>query len=123
MFHILEKQIHAAFRHALRTRFELDPEFGLEQPRQSAFGEIAVPVAFQLAKTLRQPPKKAAEQLVEAVGQVPGVAAMEIAGNGYVNIRLDRGAYAFGLLAGAEETFPQTGAKIIVERLKEKFII
>ena len=115
MFHILEKQIHAAFRQALRTRFDLDPEFGLEQPRQSSFGEIAVPVAFQLAKTLRQPPKKAAEQVVEAVGRLPGVAAMEVAGNGYVNIRLDRGAYALALLAGVGETFPETGAKIIVE--------
>jgi arginyl-tRNA synthetase len=115
VFHILEKQIHAAFREALRTRFELDPEFGLEQPRQSSFGEMAVPIAFQLAKTLRQPPKRAAEQLVEAVGQIPGVAAMEIAGNGYVNIRLNRGAYAQALLAGIEESLAESTAKIIVE--------
>ena len=75
------------------------PHFALEQPRQPSFGEMAVPVAFQLAKSLKQPPKKIAADLVAAVGEIPGVAAMEVAGNGYINIRFDRGAYGAALLA------------------------
>jgi arginyl-tRNA synthetase len=115
VFHILEKQIHAAFGEALRTRFNTDAEFSLEQPRQTSFGEIAVPVAFQLAKSLKQPPKKIAEQLVEAVGQIPGVASMEVAGNGYINVRLERGTYAHSLLTAAGESTPASSGKIIVE--------
>ena len=115
MFHTLEKTIHAAFRDRLRAQFGVDAAFALEQPRQGAFGEVAVPIAFQLAKSLKQPPKKIAEELVKAVGEIPGVAAMEVAGNGYINIRFDRGAYGAALLRGEEGEAASAGGKVIVE--------
>ncbi|HTA47497.1 MAG TPA: arginine--tRNA ligase [Bryobacteraceae bacterium] len=115
MFHNLEKQIQAAFRDRLRAQFGVEADFALEQPRQALFGEIAVPVAFQLAKTLKQPPKKIASDLVAAIGEIPGVSAMEVAGNGYINIRFDRGAYAAALLAGSEDSGPASGNKVIIE--------
>jgi arginyl-tRNA synthetase len=115
VFHNLEKQIHAAFRDRLRARFGVESDFALEQPRQPSFGEIAVPIAFQLAKSLKQPPKKIAADLLDAVGDIPGVAAMEVAGNGYINIRFDRGAYAARLLSGAENAPSISGGKVIVE--------
>jgi arginyl-tRNA synthetase len=115
VFHNLEKTIHAAFRDRLRAQFDLDTPFALEQPRQPSFGEIAVPIAFQLAKSLKQPPKKIAGELVDAVGPIPGVSAMEVAGNGYVNIRFDRGAYASALLRGEEMATPELSGKVIVE--------
>ncbi len=86
----------------------------LEQPRQSDFGDLAVPAAFQLARQLRQAPKKIAAALVEGIGRIGGVAAMEIAGNGYINLRFDRGAYGCGLLNPPEEP-PKPDQKIIVE--------
>ncbi len=110
----LEKQIQAAFREALDVRFGIDSEILLEQPRQASFGELAVPIAFQLARSLKQPPKKIAADLVDAVGEIPGIAAMEVAGNGYINIRLDRAALAVGLLAPPPLAARLTG-KIIVE--------
>ncbi|HVY93909.1 MAG TPA: arginine--tRNA ligase [Bryobacteraceae bacterium] len=115
MFLQLEKQIQNAFRGALAIRFGIDSDIALEQPRQASFGEVAVPVAFQLAKSLKQAPKNIAAALVEAVGDIPGVASMEVAGNGYINLRLDRGALASSLLnpaASAPETRP---GKTIVE--------
>ena len=115
MFHNLEKQIHAAFRDRLRAQFGVESDFALEQPRQASFGDIAVPIAFQLAKSLKQPPKKIAADLVAAVGEITGVAAMEVAGNGYINIRFDRGAYAAGLLAGGDNAAGVSGGKVIVE--------
>ncbi len=115
MFHRLEKQIHAAFRDRLRAQFGVAADFALEQPRQPSFGEIAVPIAFQLAKSLKQPPKKIAAELVVAVGEIPGAAAMEVAGNGYINIRFDRGAYAAALLAGEDLAGAVSGGKVIVE--------
>ena len=115
VFHNLEKTIHAAFRDRLRAQFGVDTPFALEQPRQPSFGEMAVPIAFQLAKSLKQPPKKIAADLVAAVGEIPGVAAMEVAGNGYINIRFDRSAYAAALLRGEEVSAPVSGSKVIVE--------
>src|ERR1700744_4108037 len=115
VFHRLEKQIHAAFRDRLRAQFGVESDFALEQPRQPSFGEIAVPIAFQLAKSLKQPPKKIAGELVDAIGQIPGVSAMEVAGNGYINIRFDRGAYASALLKGDDLATPELSGKIIVE--------
>jgi arginyl-tRNA synthetase len=117
VFHNLEKQVHAAFRDSLRARFGVEADFALERPRQASFGEIAVPVAFQLAKSLKQPPRNIADDLLSAVGEIPGVAAMEVAGNGYINIRFDRGVYGAGLLAPGGETAAaaNSSGKIIVE--------
>ena len=113
VFHNLEKQIQAAFGKRLGIPITL------EQPRDPSFGEVAVPVAFQLARTLKQPPKKIAADLVSDIGPIPGVASMEVAGNGYINIRFDRGSYAASLLSGetraaGTDTGADTG-KIIVE--------
>ena len=115
MFHNLEKQLQTAFRERVRTTFGVEADIAIEQPKQSSFGELALPVAFQLAKALKQAPKKIASELVAAVGEVPGVAAMEIAGNGYVNVRFDRGAYGAALLEGAAEKTGETTGKTVVE--------
>jgi arginyl-tRNA synthetase len=72
-------------------------------------------VAFQLARQLKQAPKAIATQLIESMGPIDGVAGLEIAGNGYINVRLDRGAYAIAVLRGAEEAGRPAGGKIIVE--------
>ena len=86
----------------------------IESPKQSSFGELALPAAFQLARTLKKAPRAIAQELVDELGSLPGVRAIEIAGNGYLNLRLDRGAYGFSLL-GASPDAPATGHKIIVE--------
>ncbi|MGA2275129.1 MAG: arginine--tRNA ligase [Bryobacteraceae bacterium] len=114
MFHSIEKQVADAFHAHIQVRYGVDLTVAIEQPRQSDFGEIAVPAAFQLAKLLRQPPKKIAAELAAEIGPIPGVAAIEVAGNGYINIRLDRAAYA-DLLRGIEAYVESSGGKIIVE--------
>ncbi len=115
MFHSIEKQVSSAFHTHIQIRYGVDLAVAIEQPRQSEFGEMAVPAAFQLAKQLRQAPRKIAAELVDEIGSIPGVAAMEVAGNGYINIRLDRGTYGAALLRGVSEEAPVTGEKIIVE--------
>ena len=115
MFHLLEKQVQDAFRAQILAQFGVDVPVALEQPRQSDFGDLAVPAAFQLARQLRQAPKKIATELVEGIGALEGVAAMEIAGNGYINIRFDRGHYGWRLLEPAGEPAPPSGEKTIVE--------
>ncbi|MGO9012597.1 MAG: arginine--tRNA ligase [Bryobacteraceae bacterium] len=114
MFHSIEKQVADAFRAHIQARYGVDLSVAIEQPRQSDFGEMAVPAAFQLAKQLRQPPKKIAAELAAGIGPIPAVAALEVAGNGYINIRLDRAAYA-DLLRVIAPYGESSGGKIIVE--------
>ncbi len=93
----------------------MDTPVVCETPKDSKFGELALPVAFTLAKQLRKPPKAIAEMLAtELAGKLPGVAAVEVAGNGYLNLRFARGAYALGLLQRADAVAAVPG-KVIVE--------
>jgi arginyl-tRNA synthetase len=114
MFHLIEKKISGRLREHVRSRFGADIAVSLEQPKQSSFGELAIPVAFHLARQLKQAPKAIAAQMVADVGPIEGVAAMEVAGNGYINVRLDRAAYGYALLHGVHDQ-PESGGKIIVE--------
>jgi arginyl-tRNA synthetase len=114
VFHSIEKQIASAFHAHIQVRYGVDLAVNIEQPRQSGFGEMAVPAAFQLAKELRQAPRKIAAELAEEIGPIPGVAALEVAGNGYINIRLDRAAYGADLMRG-ESPAAGSDEKIIVE--------
>ena len=88
-----QKQLQHALQHTLRTLYSLEPAaLAIEQPPEIRFGEYAVPVALQLARTLRKAPRKIAEEIVTALGTVEGFAAFEVAGAGYINARLDRPA-------------------------------
>jgi len=115
VFHSIQEQVSSAFHAHIQIRYGIDLPVAIEQPRQSDLGDMAVPAAFQLAKQLRQAPRRIAAELVEEIGPIPGVAAMEVAGNGYINIRLRRAAYAAALLSGKLDAQPGAGEKIIVE--------
>jgi arginyl-tRNA synthetase len=91
----LQKRLGEAIRAALKEKYSLEVEsIPLETPPDLRFGEIATPVALQLARTLRKAPKVIAQELVAALGTVDGFAGFEVAGAGYINARLDRAAAA-----------------------------
>ena len=114
MFHLLERRIAEAFASRIQTLYQLTAPVQTEQPKQPSFGEFAVPAAFQLARELRKAPRVIAQELL-AGASIEGVAAIEIAGNGYLNVRLDRGYYGAGVLSGEGERPAAAGEKIIVE--------
>jgi arginyl-tRNA synthetase len=116
VFQDIEQKLSAALERQLSERFGLALNVTLEQPKQSSFGELAIPVAFQLARQLKKPPKVIAEDLAASLGQLEGIASLEIAGNGYINVRLDRASYAMGLLKDtAENAASPSSDKIVVE--------
>ncbi len=115
MFHFIEKQLSERVAGHVRARYGAEVAVSLEQPKQASFGELAIPVAFHLARQLKQAPKAIAGQIVADLGALEGVAALEVAGNGYINVRLDRAAYGLGVLQGADETPAPVAGKIIVE--------
>jgi arginyl-tRNA synthetase len=68
----------------------LTPAF--ESPKQAAHGDLAITAAMPLAKQSKSPPRALAEKLVAALQQQPAVqrwvSALEIAGPGFINLRL-----------------------------------
>jgi arginyl-tRNA synthetase len=68
------------------------PAIALERPKVAAHGDVACNVAMQLAKPLSANPRQLAERIVAALTAQPGaqglVEAAEIAGPGFINLRL-----------------------------------
>src|SRR5262245_30814729 len=55
-------------------------------------GDLATPVAFELARALKRPPRVMAQESAAAFPRPPWLARGEAAGAGYLNLFLDRGA-------------------------------
>jgi len=64
----------------------------VERPRSREHGDWATNVALQLAKRVGMPPRDVARVLADRLAGVPGVAAVDIAGPGFLNITLDTAA-------------------------------
>ncbi len=62
----------------------------LEMPPRRPLGDIAVPVAFSLARRLRKAPRVIAQELAAALDPIEGIARVEAAPNGYLNLFHDR---------------------------------
>jgi arginyl-tRNA synthetase len=67
--------------------------FAIDVPPRRALGDLASPLAFELARRLRKAPRAIAQEIAAALGRVPGVARIEPTPNGYVNFFLDRAHY------------------------------
>jgi len=115
VFHSIEKQISELVAAYVRSRYGAETTAPLEQPKQPSFGELAIPVAFHLARQLKQAPKAIAAQIVAELGTIEGVSALEVAGNGYINVRFDRAAYGLAVLQHSGQRPAQISGKIIVE--------
>lgn len=68
---------------------EIPAELRLERPKSRDHGDYATNIALALAKAAQLAPRVIAESLAPLVAEIPGVAAAEIAGPGFINIRLD----------------------------------
>ena len=71
---------------------EAVPEVRIERPKSREHGDYATNVALALAKQAGMPPRDLAALLVEQLVQVPGIATAEVAGPGFVNVRLESAA-------------------------------
>jgi len=69
----------------------------VEPPREAAHGDVSTNAAMVLAKPAGKPPRAIADALVARLRALPEVVAADIAGPGFVNLRLDR-AYWCGRL-------------------------
>ena len=70
------------------------PQLPIEYPPKRELGDLATPAAFELARRLRKAPRAIAQEIAAAFGSVDGIARVEAAPNGYLNVYLDRVAFA-----------------------------
>lgn len=113
----IKQRILAIIRQKYHMAFDDVP---LETPPTPELGDIALPIAFELAKRLskstgeKQNPRKIAEAITADLAPMDGIARVEIAGAGYINIFLDRPSYLRQVMRPWQQPAP-TGDKIIVE--------
>jgi arginyl-tRNA synthetase len=95
-----------------------------ELPKQAAHGDLAITAAMQLAKPLKKNPRELAQALVDALKRRPAVQqwvdALEIAGPGFINLRLKPAAKQAVVreVLSRGEAFgrkPDNGQKLMVE--------
>ncbi|MBZ8141975.1 arginine--tRNA ligase [Rubrivivax gelatinosus] len=100
------------------------PVAAFESPKQAAHGDLAVTAAMALARTLKKNPRELGQQLVALLEQQPAfqrwVQALEIAGPGFINLRLKpaaRQAVVAEVLQGGEAfgRKPASGQRVMVE--------
>src|SRR6185295_16779510 len=93
MYHIVEARIREALSGFLARKGITGISLATERPPNIAMGEVATPVAFELAKRLRRAPRQIAQEIASELSGLQGVARVEVAGAGYVNFFLDRPRY------------------------------
>jgi arginyl-tRNA synthetase len=64
----------------------------IERPKVKEHGDYATSIALQLAKPAGRPPREVAEAIARELSEAPGVARVDVAGPGFLNITLDSGA-------------------------------
>ncbi len=111
--------IRSALSDAVRTA--VSRKFGvaidrvvLERPPKAALGDLACPVAFDLAKSQRKAPRAIAGELAAAIVLPEAIREARVEGAGYLNFFLDRGRFVRALFE-SDSAPPARPGKIIVE--------
>ncbi|MFM0285330.1 arginine--tRNA ligase [Paraburkholderia megapolitana] len=101
------------------------PAITLERPKVAAHGDVACNVAMQIAKPLRANPRQLAQQIVDAVLAHPQAKGLvdgaEVAGPGFINLRLAAAAKqaVVGAVFTERDTFGhsqrEAGKRVLIE--------
>src|SRR5438128_6928303 len=65
----------------------------LQAPPKLSMGDLATPLCLELAKALKRKPREIAETMAKDLRLPMFVTSVSIEGAGYLNFRLDRGAF------------------------------
>jgi arginyl-tRNA synthetase len=90
------------------------PSAVIEQPPKVELGDFAIPI-FPFAKPLRAAPLKVAEAIRAGIGPIEGIAEMQVAPPGYLNVKIDRAWLAAALAADQKPPSAIPAGKILVE--------
>ena len=117
MIDTLKSAIEASVNEACQKLWGVaPPRLVLETPPKVELGDVALPVAFELAKLLRRPPRKIAEELAAALVLPPLVSRTKVEGGGFINLFFDRARMLAALLSsdGSDRKAADPG-KLIIE--------
>ena len=119
MYLEIQQRIQQRFVALVREVFNLDWEPpALDSPPSSEMGDLSLAACFELAKRLRQPPRKIAQTLAARFLHVDGVERVSTAGAGYLNFHLDRAQAAGALFTrrtSGRPSEPTLEGKVLVE--------
>ena len=118
----LTRNLEKALIEKIAARYRINYDsLNFTTPPKIELGELALPVAFDLARKLKMPPREIAQELAADAGTIAGVGKIDVAGGGYLNFHFDRAAITKELARGiSEKNFGRTAApditgKTIVE--------
>jgi arginyl-tRNA synthetase len=116
LYRYLEDRLAQRIVEFLRARYPgaVLPKVVIEQPPKVELGEFAIPV-FPFAKPLRTAPLKIAEAIRAELGAVEGVAELQVAPPGYLNVKVTRAWIAVALAADRKPAANIPTGKILVE--------
>jgi arginyl-tRNA synthetase len=115
----LQEELKKRLRDAARELFDVDlDQIAAEVPPRTELGDLAFPIAFELAKQLKQKtgekknPRAIAEAIKSKLDAIDEVDRVEVAGAGYLNVFFDRGRLLdeFSTVAAHE---PVNGASLV----------
>jgi arginyl-tRNA synthetase len=112
-----EAAFRELIRRAARAAVGVEPEsVAVTYPPKPELGDLASPVCFELARSLRRPPREIATAIASEARPQSPIMRLEVAGGGYLNAFLDRASLLRSALAGVDSDTPAPGGgKVIVE--------
>ena len=122
--HALRAALQTALAEVATAAGVAVPAADFESPKQAAHGDLAITVAMGMARAAKKNPRELAEALVRALNNTPAVQrwvqALDIAGPGFINLRLSaaaKQAVVAEVLAGGDSygRQPPSGRKVMVE--------
>ncbi len=116
MYRHLEHRLARRIAEFLRQRYPdaVLPSVVIEQPPKVELGDFAIPL-FPFAKPLRTAPLKIAEFIRAEIGPIAGIAEMQVAPPGYLNVKINRAWLAAALAADQKPPVEIPAGKSLVE--------
>jgi len=101
----------------------LPPATSVERPRHPGHGDYASALALQVAKQAGVPPRELAQAIADRLTANPAIESAEVAGGGFVNIRLRTAAAASvaGIIVRQREAYGH-GTGLAGQRMNLEFV-
>jgi arginyl-tRNA synthetase len=110
------EQLTETLRTRVQTLFDVTPDrVILQSPPKLTMGDLASPMAIELARVLKRKPREIAEAIANGLELPKFVATVSVEGAGYLNFRFDRAAFVNDYLKQVAAPPAPMRERVIVE--------